>query len=161
MKKFTLATLIIGAFILFSLLSNHTNVLALLPNSSNDPGSPAFSSTASSVPPASGASDTPNATSTANALYKDGTYTGMVADAQWGNVQVQVVIQHGKMTSVSFLQYPNERNRSVEINGYADPQLTSEAIQAQSATVDSVSGATDSSEAFMQSLTDALSQAQA
>lgn len=85
----------------------------------------------------------------------------MVADAQWGNVQVQVVIQHGKMTSVSFLQYPNERNRSVEINGYADPQLTSEAIQAQSATVDSVSGATDSSEAFMQSLTDALSQAQA
>ena len=47
------------------------------------------------------------------------------------------------------------------INSYADPQLISEAIQAQSATVDIVTGATDSSEAFMQSLSDALSQAKA
>jgi uncharacterized protein with FMN-binding domain len=59
------------------------------------------------------------------------------------------------------LQYPNERERSVEINGYADPQLTQEAIQAQSAQVDIVTGATDTSEAFMQSLNDALTQAQA
>jgi uncharacterized protein with FMN-binding domain len=49
----------------------------------------------------------------------------------------------------------------VEINGYAIPQLTTEAIQAQSAQVDVVSGATDTSYAFMQSLSDALTQAQA
>lgn len=64
-------------------------------------------------------------------------------------------------TGVQFLQYPSDRERSVEINSYADPQLTSEAIQAQGAQVDVVTGATDSSDAFMQSLADALSQAQA
>ncbi|GHO50369.1 hypothetical protein KSX_85320 [Ktedonospora formicarum] len=102
---------------------------------------------------------TPDATTTLGALYKDGSYTGSVADAHWGNVQVKVVIQNGKITDVSFLQYPNERSRSVMINEYADPQLSSEAIQAQSANVDIVTGATDTSEAFMQSLADALSQA--
>jgi uncharacterized protein with FMN-binding domain len=83
-----------------------------------------------------------------------------VADAQWGYIQVRVVIQGGAISDVQFLQYPNERERSVLINNYADPQLTSEAIQAQSASVDIVTGATDTSEAFIQSLTDALGQAQ-
>lgn len=159
MKKFTLATIIIGAFILFSLLANHTNTLALLPKSSTDPGSSAAPS--SGVPPVSGTSGTSDATAAPNALYKDGTYTGSVADAQWGDIQIQLVIQQGKIANITFLQYPNERNRSVEINNYADPQLVTEAIQAQSATVDIITGATDSSEAFMQSLADALSQAQA
>ncbi len=161
MKKFVLAVIIIGAFILFSLLSTLTNTLALSPNGSADPGGSASPSSPSAAPAASGTAGPPNATSTASGLYKDGTYTGSVADAQWGNVQVQVVIQKGKMTKVSFLQYPNERSRSVMINDYADPQLISEAIQAQSATVDVVTGATDSSDAFMQSLSDALSQAKA
>ena len=84
-----------------------------------------------------------------------------MADAQWGVVQIQVVIQNGKITSVQFLQYPNERNRSVQINSYADPILINEAIQAQSTKVDIVSGATDTSNAFIQSLSNALSQAQA
>lgn len=86
---------------------------------------------------------------------------GSVADAQWGYIQVKAIIQSGKITDVQFLQYPNERNRSVMINSYADPQLTSEAVQAQSANVDIVTGATDTSEAFIQSLSDALSQAKA
>ena len=86
---------------------------------------------------------------------------GSMADAQWGTVQVKVVIQNGKITDVPFVQYPNERNRSIMINNYADPQLTSEAIQAQSANVDVVTGATDTSEAFIQSLSAALSQAKA
>ncbi|HEU5373968.1 MAG TPA: FMN-binding protein [Ktedonobacteraceae bacterium] len=159
MKKFTLAAIIIGAFILFSLLANHTNTLALLPKSSTDPGSSAVPS--GGVPPVSGTSGTSDATVAPNALYKDGTYTGSVADAQWGDIQIQLVIQQGKIANITFLQYPNERNRSVEINNYADPQLVTEAIQAQSATVDIITGATDSSEAFMQSLADALSQAQA
>jgi uncharacterized protein with FMN-binding domain len=160
-KKFILAVIVIGTFILFSLLSNHTNTLAFLPNSSANPGVSASPPPTSAAPAASGTAGPPNATSTASGLYKDGTYTGSVADAQWGNIQVQVVIQNGKMTKISFLQYPNERSRSVMINDYADPQLISEAIQAQSATVDVVTGATDSSDAFMQSLSDALSQAKA
>lgn len=157
MKKFALAVLIVGAFIVFSLLYNQSNTLALLPT-----GSPPSDSSTDSTPGVS-ASGTPNATSTPppGSLYKDGTYTGSVADAQWGYIQVKAVIQQGKITAITFLQYPNERARSVSINTYADPQLVSEAIQAQSANVDAVTGATDSSEAFMQSLSDALSQAQA
>lgn len=156
MKKFTLAVVIIGAFILFSLLYNHNNTLALPQNTLNNAGLSSTNTTASTP----GASDPPNTPGTSNTHYKDGTYTGSVADAQWGDVQVQVVIQNGKMTNVTFLQYPNERERSIMINSQADPELISEAISAQSATVDVVTGATDSSEAFMQSLASALSQAQ-
>jgi uncharacterized protein with FMN-binding domain len=84
-----------------------------------------------------------------------------VADAQWGYIQVKAIISNGKITDVQFLQYPNERDRSIMINSYADPQLTSEAIAAQSANVDAITGATDTSQAFIQSLSDALSQAKA
>ena len=157
MKKFTVSVLIIGAFILYSLMYNHSSLFALLPNSSTDSSSSSGSST--SVAP--NAPNAPATTGTPSSLLKDGSYTGSVADAQWGYIQVKAVIQNGKITDVQFLQYPNERDRSVMINSYADPQLTSEAIQAQSANVDIVTGATDSSEAFIQSLSDALSQAKA
>ncbi len=76
-------------------------------------------------------------------------------------MQIKAIIKNGKIADVQWVQYPSDRERSVFINSIADPQLTQEAIQAQSAQVDIVTGATDSSFAFMQSLTDALSQAQA
>ncbi len=92
-------------------------------------------------------------------LYVDGTYTGSVADAYYGNVQVQAVVSGGKLTDVQFLQYPNTHSTSVYINSQAMPYLTQEAIQSQSANVDIVSGATDTSMAFQQSLAAALAQA--
>lgn len=91
--------------------------------------------------------------------YADGTYTGLVADAYYGYVQVQVSVSGGKITDVQFLQYPNDRSTSRYINGQAMPYLIAEAIQAQNANVDVVSGATDTSMAFRQSLADALSHA--
>jgi uncharacterized protein with FMN-binding domain len=92
-------------------------------------------------------------------LYADGTFTGSVADAYYGNIQVQTTIQNGKIVDVQFLQYPSDRSTSRRINSIADPQLASEAISLQSANVDIVSGATDSSLAFRQSLGSALTQA--
>ncbi len=92
-------------------------------------------------------------------MYTDGTYTGLPADAYYGLIQVQATIQGGKLTDVVFLQHPSDRRTSQYINGQAMPILKSEAIQAQSANVDIVSGATDSSMAFQQSLGDALAQA--
>ncbi|MFL5690921.1 MAG: FMN-binding protein, partial [Ktedonobacteraceae bacterium] len=121
-------------------------------------------SSTSVVPATPGTTNTPGATGTSGtpgSLYKDGSYMGSVADAQWGYIQVKAIISNGKITDVQFLQYPNERDRSIMINNYADPQLTSEAIAAQSANVDIITGATDTSEAFIQSLSDALSQAKA
>ena len=91
--------------------------------------------------------------------YKDGTYTGSVADAFYGNIQVQVIISGGKITAVNFLQFPNDNPTSQYINSQADPLLSQEAIAAQSASVDIISGASASSQAFQQSLADALSQA--
>ncbi len=91
--------------------------------------------------------------------YTDGTYIGSQADAYYGIVQIQASIQSGKIISVEFLQYPNDRRTSQRINGEAMPILKSEAIRAQSANVDIVSGATDTSMAFQQSLADALIQA--
>jgi uncharacterized protein with FMN-binding domain len=92
-------------------------------------------------------------------LYTDGSYTGSVANAYYGNVQVKAVISGGKIADVQFLQYPNTHSTSVYINSQAMPYLRQEAIQAQSANVDIVSGATDTSMAFQQSLAAALAQA--
>ncbi len=91
--------------------------------------------------------------------YKNGTYTGDSADAYYGTVQVQAVVQHGALASVHILQYPNSHSTSAYINEQAIPILTSEAIQTQSANVNIISGATFTSQAFQQSLGSALSQA--
>lgn len=91
--------------------------------------------------------------------YADGTYVGSVADAYYGLVQVQAVIQSGRIVTVNFLQYPNDRRTSQEINGQAIPLLKSEAIQAQSARVSGVSGASYTSAAFIESLGNALAKA--
>jgi uncharacterized protein with FMN-binding domain len=95
----------------------------------------------------------------ASGLYKDGSYNGPEIDAFYGLVQVQVTVQNGKMANVRFLEYPSDRRTSVRINTIAVPYLQQEAIQAQNANVDIITGATLTSEAFMQSLQSALSQA--
>jgi uncharacterized protein with FMN-binding domain len=74
-------------------------------------------------------------------------------------VQVKVAIQNGKIADVQFLDYPQDRGHSIEINSYAIPILKSEAIQIQNSSVDIVSGATETSLAFIQSLASALAQA--
>lgn len=88
--------------------------------------------------------------------YIDGSYTGTAADAYYGTVQVKAVVQNGKLVDVTFLQHPSDRSTSRAINNQAMPMLTQEAIVAQSAQVDGVSGATFTSQAFQQSLASAL-----
>lgn len=91
--------------------------------------------------------------------YVDGTYNGDPADAYYGTVQVQAVISGGRLVTVNFLQYPSDRSTSRRINDQAMALLKQEAIQAQSANVSGVSGATDTFSAFVQSLGSALAQA--
>ena len=92
-------------------------------------------------------------------VYKDGTYTGDSVDAYYGNIQVAAVIQNGKLSDVQILDYPRDRRTSQSINGQALPMLISEAIQAQSANINAISGASETSPAFKQSLASALAQA--
>ncbi len=92
-------------------------------------------------------------------VFKDGVYTGDVKDAFYGDLQVRVNIQNGRIVDVNFLKYPNDRDTSIEINKQAMPILRSEAIKIQNSQVDIVSGATQTSEAYRQSLQSALDKA--
>jgi uncharacterized protein with FMN-binding domain len=91
--------------------------------------------------------------------YKDGTYTGPQVDAYYGMVEVQATVQKGKIVNVQFLQYPSDRRTSVRINKIAMPYLQKEALQVQSAHVNTISGATFTSEGFAMSLDAALNSA--
>ena len=84
--------------------------------------------------------------------YADGVYTGPAADAYYGIIQLQALVQGGRLTALKVLQYPSDRRTSIRINRQALPILRDEAISAQSANVDIVSGATLTSRAFIQSL---------
>ncbi len=96
---------------------------------------------------------------TPQGLYKNGEYTGPAVDIYYGLLQVKAVIQNGKIFDVQFLEFPNDRRTSQYINSQAMPWLQQEAIQAQSANVDIISGATLTSEGFIMSLQAALQTA--
>ncbi len=66
---------------------------------------------------------TPTPTPDPSGNYKDGSYVGQVADAQWGLLQVKAIVSNGQISDVQFLQYPSDRSRSVRINSVADPIL--------------------------------------
>jgi uncharacterized protein with FMN-binding domain len=87
--------------------------------------------------------------------------TGPVVDTQYGPVQVRVTLQGGRIVDVAALQLPSDRSRSVEISNYAAPQLHDEVLQAQSAKIDVVSGATYTSQGYIRSLQAALDRANA
>jgi uncharacterized protein with FMN-binding domain len=86
------------------------------------------------------------------------TVDGPVVDTRYGPVQVEVVVAGGKITDVVALQLPTGR-RSGQISQYSEPILHDEAVQAQSAKIDLVSGATYTSDAYAQSLQAAIDQA--
>jgi len=97
--------------------------------------------------------------STSAGKYIDGSYTGTAANAFYGYVQVKAVVSGGKLTAVQILEYPNDRSTSRYINSQALPYLEQEAVAAQSASINTVSGASDTSQAFRESLASALTQA--
>ena len=91
--------------------------------------------------------------------YADGVYTGPPADAYYGIIQIQALVQGGQLTALKVLKYPSDRQTSIAINRQALPMLRDEVIAAQSANVDTISGATLTSAAFIKSLGKALEQA--
>lgn len=153
MKKFYLTFFLIMSFIIYVGYINNNNS-QFTPSISTVNSS---NSTISVPPVQNNVSLSPGQ----SGQYKDGTYTGSAADAYYGNVQVQVSIQNGLIADVVFLDYPKDRQTSLQIANYAMPILKSEAITVQSSNVDTVSGATLTSQAFVQSLASALAQAKA
>lgn len=94
-----------------------------------------------------------------NSAAESKTVTGSVAQTEWGPVQVQITVSGSEITDVQVLQYPNENGKDQQINAYALPVLTDETLQAQSANIDMVSGATVTSNGFISSLQAALDEA--
>lgn len=149
MRKYVLAIAITLVFLAYShvLRNQHSEpVVAPASLSQNNP-------TTSPAPATSPSSATPSS------QYKDGTYSGSVENAFYGNIQVAAIIQGGKITTVNFLEYPNDNPNSISVNQQAMPYLQQEAVKAQSSKVSIVTGATFTSQAFSQSLASALSQA--
>ncbi len=84
--------------------------------------------------------------------------TGSTVQTRYGDVAVQITVENGQIVDVQAVALPT-RGRSGEISDYVAPILASEALQAQSATIDIVSGATYTSVAYAESLQSALDQA--
>jgi uncharacterized protein with FMN-binding domain len=84
---------------------------------------------------------------------------GTVVQTRWGPVQVKVTIAGGRITDVVALQVPDGNFRDQQINSYAVPRLREEVLSAQSAQIDTVSGATVTSDGYIGSLQAALDAA--
>ena len=116
------------------------------------------------LPPAAQVRGTPSPSSpshlTQPAANRSGTYVGAVVQDPFGPVQVRITLAAGKLTDVTAVQLPSQ-GRSGFISQSVAPILKGEAIAAQSALIDTVSGATYTSEAYAQSLQSALDAAHA
>jgi uncharacterized protein with FMN-binding domain len=125
-----------------------------LPTQAPASPSPASSAAAPSVTPSASPSPSPSAPAALS-----GTFTGSDFPNRYGDVQVRVVISNGHITDVQAVQLPTDRAESAYISQQAGPWLRSEALQAQSANIDIISGATYTSQSYAQSLESALQQA--
>ncbi len=129
-------------------------------------GSTANGTTGSSTPGSSGTGASTSSTtgssstSTLGASAKaGGTYAGTAVETRFGTVQVQVTIKAGVITDVTALHLTDQEQRSVQISARAAPLLRSEVLSAQSANVQTIGGATYTSEAYLTSLQAALDAA--
>lgn len=87
------------------------------------------------------------------------TYTGEAVSTRYGNVQVRITVSGGRVTTSEVTQVPWSSGHDRQINAQAVPILNQEAVDAQSASIDMVSGATYTSEGYIQSLQSAIDQA--
>ena len=108
---------------------------------------------------AGGASPSPTSASGSTASGGSKTVTGEAAQTRYGPVQVQITVSGGTVTSVTAVDYPQNDPRDAQINSFAIPQLNQEATAAKSSNIDIVSGATYTSQGYIQSLQSALDQA--
>ena len=118
-------------------------------------GSTGSGSTGSTGLGSTGTSGAPSPAPNSGRSTASGTFTGQDISMPYGDVQVQITVKNGRITAVTPLVMP-QGGHSGRIASYAAPILQSEALQAQSANINIVSGATYTSEAYAMSLQSAL-----
>ncbi|CAI9403926.1 FMN-binding protein [Aestuariimicrobium sp. T2.26MG-19.2B] len=116
-------------------------------------------STTSQAAPSSSAPSASGQASTPSSGLKDGTYTGQTINHQYGSVTVTVTVSGGKISGLSEQVSSDGDHHSIRIDEQAVPMLRSEVLAANSAAVNTISGGTYTSEAYLQSLQSALDQA--
>jgi uncharacterized protein with FMN-binding domain len=121
--------------------------------SAHSPATPGTTTavTTTSSPPSTGSS------SSSSSAAK--TVTGSPVETRYGPVQLKVTVSGGKITSVQAVQLPSNDPKSTQISSYAEPQLQQSALSKQSANVDTVSGATYTSDGYKTALQATLDQA--
>ena len=141
-----------GLVMLFSYhTSTNSEAAVAVSIASGDTSSTGSSTTSVSPSTSSGSS--------ASSGSSSGTYTGTAVSTQWGTVQVRITVQNGKITKSEAVQYPTGNPKDEQINAYAVPQLNAEVVSKQSGSIDAVSGATVTSNGYLQSLQSAIDQA--
>ncbi|MFE2584466.1 FMN-binding protein [Streptomyces sp. NPDC059378] len=143
------AATVCGTVLLLSLKPHTSTAVAVAPPAS----SAASSGSGSSGSSGSGSSGSSGSSGTR-------TVNGETVQTRWGPVQVRITLKDGRLTEVTAVTYPQENPRDQEINSYAVPQLRREALAAQSAEIDTVSGATYTSDGYRRSLQSALDSAE-
>jgi len=116
----------------------------------------AASSATQSAGTSSGTTGSTGTGATGTGAGVSGTATGDSIATRYGNAQVRVTVKDGKIVQIDALQLQANDPRSVQISSTAAPILQQEALAAQTAGVDAVSGATYTSASYTQSLQSAL-----
>ncbi len=128
--------------------------------SSTDPGTSSGSSGTAGTSTDPGTSSGSSGTADSGAATDSPqTVIGDAISTRFGDVQVQITVADGKITKSVVTQVPWNDRRDQEINGYAVPILNEETVSAQSASIDMVSGATFTSDGYIQSLQSAIDRA--
>lgn len=157
MKKAAVAGIVVIVILAYAFLQKQEST-STLPSAPNQTGNRENGNSTNPNDSSSQTQSTPSAS--ASTTLKDGTYTGDQVNVFYGDLQVQATVTGGKITDIQFPVYPNDSGHTQEISNIALPQLKQEALQAQSANVDVISGATQTSQGFVQSLSSALAKAQ-
>jgi uncharacterized protein with FMN-binding domain len=114
---------------------------------------------ATTAPPPQGTTPTTGAPPPPTTNTGNQTVEGDAISTRYGDVQVRVIVSGGRLVDVQAVQLPSDRSRSQAISSDAGPQLRNEALRAQSARINTVSGATYTSDGYAQSLQSALDHA--
>ncbi len=158
MSKSRLVTLIVATAGVLGLLASFHTTPGTSPRAAGAAIKGAAPPAATAPPPPTGTSPAPSTPSSTRPAGRR-TVDGATVLTDYGDVQVRIVVDSGRIVDVQALQLPSDRSRSVRISNFAGPQLRQEALQAQSARIDTVSGATYTSDGYAQSLQSAIDRA--
>jgi uncharacterized protein with FMN-binding domain len=147
----------VAAVVLLFSYRTSTNQGATITAAATAPEAPAGGATP--TPTGGTATPAPSTASTTSTSNGTKTYSGSVAQTSWGPVQVTITVTNHKITDVAVPTYPNGNTWDEEINASALPVLRQETLSAQSANIDTVSGATVTSDGYLESLQAALDAA--